>query len=488
MVNVPALQFPDLSVPFNLAQSYGAGLRDRNAFAEQQQRQQMNAFALQDAQQKQQDRNALSAAGPQITSNDPAQREQGYRRLSDQPELVMRLRKEASDQDKDAFAQAKERIAASADAAGRAAVGLGSLSDDQLAEHWPAAVAALEAKVGHPAPQWRQAQNPKQMRQVLEGSIADAQTVQQALAQQNTERTASETALRDKNTAAYQQGRLKAEQAKAANPQGTWQVLTDPKTQQQYRYNATTGTATTLDNKPYTPQGAGKISGGGLRSAPTVAVQKFMEENPNATADDIGKFMSDLGARQGAAKSWSTGANGQTMVALDTAVNHLDTIQELASALDNGNVQLFNSLKNRFKEEFGSDLPTNLKAAAPIVAGELAKVVAGVRGSTQGERNELEKTYSLAASQRQLSGALGAQRSLIAGKLSELKRNFKRTTKGSDSDFEELLSPVAKRELGSLPSGDTQSAGKAPAVGAIEDGHRFKGGDPSKQENWERVQ
>lgn len=31
------------------------------------------------------------------------------------------------------------------------------------------------------------------------------------------------------------------------------------------------------------------------------------------------------------------------------------------------------------------------------------------------------------------------------------------------------------------------ASGKAPAVGTIEDGHRFKGGDPGKAENWEAV-
>lgn len=173
-----------------------------NAFVDQRQRQQINALSLQNAQQQQRDRNALSAAGPQITSTDPAQREQGYKLLSDQPELVMKLRSLARGED-------KERIATVADATGRAAVGLSSLSDEQLAEHWPAAVSALEAKVGHPAVQWRQAQTPQQMRQVLDGSIADAQTVTQALSSKEKSREfdvrQAEVASKDKATAAQRE-------------------------------------------------------------------------------------------------------------------------------------------------------------------------------------------------------------------------------------------------------------------------------------------
>ncbi len=42
---------------------------------------------------------------------------------------------------------------------------------------------------------------------------------------------------------------------------GHWQVLTDPKTNTQFRYNPDTGAATTLDGaKPYTPSGAQHLS------------------------------------------------------------------------------------------------------------------------------------------------------------------------------------------------------------------------------------
>lgn len=48
-----------------------------------------------------------------------------------------------------------------------------------------------------------------------------------------------------------------------------------------------------------------------------------------------------------------------------------------------------------------------------------------------------------------------------------------------------------RNQIPTLPSGvggGSQSSPNAPAVGTIDDGYRFKGGDPRNQANWERVQ
>lgn len=470
MVNVPALQSPDLSVPFNLAQSYGAGLRDRNAFADQSQRQQMNAFALQDAQQKQQDRNALSAAGPQITSNDPAQREQGYRRLSDQPELVMRLRKEASDQDKEAFAQAKERIAASADAAGRAAVGLGSLSDDQLAEHWPAAVAALEAKVGHPAPQWRQAQNPKQMRQVLEGSIADAQTVQQALGEAD---KAADRKLREKDLA---QRALQSSPDYQARVEGAKEGA---------KLKAQTG-ALGAGGDEITQSYVDDVMSGATN----------LNNVPMARRDLVAKGLADLlradPARlpPGAQQRIQAAASRVVAPYIDSsqyklAANGLPYIERINAALKNpGSVG----------DQEAIDSLTKLANSGSAVTEAQVKLITGY--------GSLSDWASVLANKFRNGGALSqSQRDQIKKVANE---TFDAYEKGVTPIYEEATGKLKARGINQAywpimdvkgmsqkiraSLGDTQGAGKAPAVGAIEDGHRFKGGDPSKQENWERVQ
>ena len=54
-------------------------------------------------------------------------------------------------------------------------------------------------------------------------------------------------------------------------------------------------------------------------------------------------------------------------------------------------------------------------------------------------------------------------------------------------DYEDFLLPHTKdvlKKYGYASTGGAQS--QAPKPGAVMDGYRFKGGDPSKQENWEK--
>lgn len=53
----------------------------------------------------------------------------------------------------------------------------------------------------------------------------------------------------------------------------------------------------------------------------------------------------------------------------------------------------------------------------------------------------------------------------------------------------QLMAAMLKAEGSSLPASEpiAKQASTAPAVGAIQKGYRFKGGDPSKQANWEKV-
>jgi hypothetical protein len=238
-----------------------------------------------------------------------------------------------------------------------------------------------------------------------------------------------------------------------------WQVMVDPANgNQPYRINARTGAAVTLDGQPYQPKGVMKVGSNTARSGTAMAVQKFLEENPNATAEDVAKFNSHLRAQAAGQTAFNSGPLGSKVRSLNVAVDHLETLQGVANALGNGDAQALNRLKQNFQQQFGSAIPTNFDATKQLVAGEVANVVAA-GGSTMHDRQEAEAIINRAGSPQQLTGAIKQVKRLMAGQVKGLRLQYQSST-GMD-DFETHLLPATRSELESLDNGGTA----APAQG-----------------------
>src|SRR6185312_882923 len=69
--------------------------------------------------------------------------------------------------------------------------------------------------------------------------------------------------------------------------------------------------------------------------------------------------------------------NGDTITAFNTAISHLDTLKQMYAALNNGDVQTLNRLKNGFQKEFGVAAPNDVKALSSIIGGEVVKATVG---------------------------------------------------------------------------------------------------------------
>lgn len=245
------------------------------------------------------------------------------------------------------------------------------------------------------------------------------------------------------------------------NPHQNWQLLTEPKTGAQYRLDLDSGKAFTLDGKPFTPSGAAKLVTNQARSPAAMYLQKYQTEHPEATSGDLADVAATFGAQQKAVKDFATGPEGNIITRINTAVSHLDTLQKVGEAMDNGDVQAFNKLRNLWRTQFGSELPTNFNAAMPIVAGEVSKAVVGTQGGTREDRAELEASLQDAASKRQLSGATGTQKSLLQGQLQSRRRQYETAT--GRKDFDKFLSGDTQRELGvSTDQGSQQPGAAAP--------------------------
>jgi hypothetical protein len=227
--------------------------------------------------------------------------------------------------------------------------------------------------------------------------------------------------------------------------EGKWQVLHDPKTNTDYRYNTATGQSTTLDMKPYSPQGASKIGGGSARSAAALAAQKYVEDNPNATPDDIASFAAKFKERGAAATAFGTGKQGQQVASFNVSIAHLHTLGLLADALHNGDLVAANKLAKTVQQETGSAAPSNFEAAKGIVGDEIVKAVVG-SGGALGDRQKAQDSINKASSPKQLAGVIKTYKDLMAGQVRGLKKEYENST--GLTDFDDKLSDATKAELG----------------------------------------
>lgn len=153
---------------------------------------------------------------------------------------------------------------------------------------------------------------------------------------------------------------------------------------------------------------------------------RVMEINPSY---DAGDYL----AKNQALKAFSTGKEGASLRSFNVAVDHLNTLGELADNLDNGNVQAFNKVGNYFAQQTGSAAPTNFDAVKGIVAKEVVKaIVAG--GGGVGEREELAHLLDNAKSPAQLKGVIGHYLDLMDAQRAGLLDQYQRTTGRTDGD------------------------------------------------------
>jgi hypothetical protein len=111
-----------------------------------------------------------------------------------------------------------------------------------------------------------------------------------------------------------------------------------------------------------------------------------------------------------------------------------------------------------------------------MLSGELANI-AKVTGATQPEINEYRQQLATYSSPEQFQGFIDENHHLMDQKAVEMMNQYESGIQGRPEFGKGATAGGAK----------VKSTSGSPAVGTIEDGHRFKGGDPSKPENWEKV-
>ena len=143
--------------------------------------------------------------------------------------------------------------------------------------------------------------------------------------------------------------------------------------------------------------------------------------------------------------AFTTGKQGDTVRSMNVAVDHLDTLQEAANALNNNNFTLFNRIANEYSRNTGSPVVTNFDGIKSIVGSEVAKAVSGAGGSALGDREEIRREIDAANSPAQLAGVIKKYQDLMVGQvISGLKTQYEDS---GLKDFDNKLTPRTRQVI-----------------------------------------
>lgn len=117
------------------------------------------------------------------------------------------------------------------------------------------------------------------------------------------------------------------------------------------------------------------------------------------------------------------------LTAFNTAITHLDTLDRLASDLNNTNLMIANRAKQKWAQETGNPAPANFAAAVNAMSGEVAAALKS-SGATDQEIAHVGATFDRAESPSQLKGAINTYRELLTSKKGQLQKQYEAGKQG----------------------------------------------------------
>lgn len=222
---------------------------------------------------------------------------------------------------------------------------------------------------------------------------------------------------------------------------------------------------------PYNPAMAQKPRGQAL----TALIQQY---DPNFDAISYA-------SRNATRKDFTAGNAAKNITALNTAIGHLAQLMKDGTALNNSNFlpSVTNAVGNAVGGQFSGDLQARRTAFDMTKEAAVHEILAALKGSgaTVHELEQMAKVINSNSSDASIKAFGQTAIHLFDERLKALADRYK---VGMGTTKEPMEVMRAREALNSV-MGAKPKAG--PAVGDIEDGHRFKGGDPAKPSSWEKV-
>lgn len=153
-------------------------------------------------------------------------------------------------------------------------------------------------------------------------------------------------------------------------------------------------------------------------------------------------------ARSALRKDFTSGKAATNVTAINTAIGHIATLDQMYEALQNGDTQAVNTVVNAVRQQTGDPRVNNAQIAIGAVSNELMRVFRQV-GASEAEIKDWEKKFTTSMSRGQSKGAVKTSAELLESRINALNDQWDRgmETKGG---FPGMVSPKAAKFLESM--------------------------------------
>lgn len=202
--------------------------------------------------------------------------------------------------------------------------------------------------------------------------------------------------------------------------------------------------------------------------------RKAKTEEGGAGSGAIGDARMKYKTKQSTLKDFTSGPQSKNIIAINQALSHMGTLDELGKAMENKDIKLQNVILNKLATETGDPRVNNFDLATQAVGDELMRTFRQV-GASEKEAQAFQEKFMSAGSPKQIRGALETGAHLLHGRIKAVNSSWKRGFL-TDEDYPNLLDEEPRRVLegfGIKPGlGSSEGTTQAPLAG------QAKAGDP----------
>lgn len=142
----------------------------------------------------------------------------------------------------------------------------------------------------------------------------------------------------------------------------------------------------------------------------------------------------DFTGAQRMLNSQAGGPLGNQTRSINNVVGHLQLMENLFGALNNGDMQAANKLGNAWNKAFGAPAPTNIQTAAEFIGPELIKILSANGSTGTGEERQgfSNTAANLGNSPEQTGQAIGTLKNMLGRQLTDMAIQYHGATGRSD--------------------------------------------------------